>query len=168
MNACRWVISIPLEAMTSTLTEAMTTDFKGPKIIIAESECMLNKQRRIKPLVAKAIKGGKRVVKERFGVDADTCSGDHSCIRLSGCPTLTLRENPDPLRDDPVVQVLDDCVGCGHCGETAHAAVLCPSFYRADMVFNPGRWDRLRQAVRSAVIGFFQARSARRRALTVF
>jgi len=164
----RTVRSYDLEAMTATLTEAMTTDFKGPKIIIAESECMLNKQRRTKPLVAKAIKGGKRVVKERFGVDADTCSGDHSCIRLSGCPTLTLRENPDPLRDDPVVQVLDDCVGCGHCGETAHAAVLCPSFYRADMVFNPGRWDRLRQALRSTVIGFFQARSARRRALTAF
>lgn len=164
----RTVRSYDLEAMTSTLTEAMTTPFKGPKIIIAESECMLNKQRRVKPLVAKAIKGGKRVVKERFGVDADTCSGDHSCIRLSGCPTLTLRENPDPLRDDPVVQVLDDCVGCGHCGETAHAAVLCPSFYRADMVFNPSRWDRWRQALRSAVIGFFQARAARRRALTAF
>ena len=164
----RTVRSYDLEAMTSTLTEAMTTSFKGPKIIIAESECMLNKQRRVKPLVAKAIKGGKRVVKERFGVDADTCSGDHSCIRLSGCPTLTLRENPDPLRDDPVVQVLDDCVGCGHCGETAHAAVLCPSFYRADMVFNPSRWDRWRQALRSAVIGFFQTRAARRRALTAF
>jgi indolepyruvate ferredoxin oxidoreductase, alpha subunit len=164
----RTVRSYDLEAMTATLTEAMTTPFKGPKIIIAESECMLNKQRRVKPLVAKAIKGGKRVVKERFGVDADTCSGDHSCIRLSGCPTLTLRENPDPLRDDPVVQVLDDCVGCGHCGETAHAAVLCPSFYRADMVFNPGRWDRFRQRLRSAVISFFQARAARRRALTAF
>ena len=87
----RMVRSYDLEAMTSTLTEAMTTPFKGPKIIIAESECMLNKQRRVKPLVAKAILGGKRVVKERFGVDADTCSGDHSCIRLSGCPTLTLR-----------------------------------------------------------------------------
>ncbi len=164
----RTVRSYDLEAMTSTLTEAMTTSFKGPKIIIAESECMLNKQRRVKPLVAKAIKGGKRVVKERFGVDADTCSGDHSCIRLSGCPTLTLRENPDPLRDDPVVQVLDDCVGCGHCGETAHAAVLCPSFYRADMVFNPSRWDRFREALRSAVIGFLQGRAVRRRALTAF
>ena len=43
-----------------------------------------------------------------------------------------------------------------------------PSFYRADMVFNPSRWDRMRQALRSAVIGFFQARAARRRALTAF
>lgn len=164
----RTVRSYDLEAMTRTLTEAMTTDFKGPKIIIAESECMLNKQRRVKPLFNAAVKGGKRVVKERFGVDSDTCTGDHSCIRLSGCPTLTLRENPDPLREDPIVQVLDDCVGCGHCGETAHAAVLCPSFYRADMVFNPTAWDRLRQRVRDAVIGFLQGRAARRRALTAF
>jgi indolepyruvate ferredoxin oxidoreductase alpha subunit len=164
----RTVRSYDLEAMTRTLTEAMTTDFKGPKIIIAESECMLNKQRRVKPLFYAAVKGGKRVVKERFGVDSDTCTGDHSCIRLSGCPTLTLRENPDPLREDPIVQVLDDCVGCGHCGETAHAAVLCPSFYRADMVFNPTAWDRLRQRLRDAVIGFFQTRAARRRALTAF
>ena len=164
----RTVRSYDLKAMTRTLTEAMTTDFKGPKIIIAESECMLNKQRRETPLIANAVKGGKRVVKERFGVDADTCSGDHSCIRLSGCPTLTLRENPDPLREDPIVQVLDDCVGCGHCGETAHAAVLCPSFYRADMVFNPSRRDRLRQRLRDVVIGFFQARAAHRRAATAF
>lgn len=164
----RTVRSYDLEAMTRTLTEAMTTPVKGPKIIIAESECMLNKQRRVKPLFTKAVKSGQRVVKERFGVDSDTCSGDHSCIRLSGCPTLTLRENPDPLREDPIVQVLDDCVGCGHCGETAHAAVLCPSFYRADMVFNPNRWDRLRQRVRDKVIGFLQARGARRRAATAF
>lgn len=164
----RTVRSYDLEAMTRTLTEAMTTPVKGPKIIIAESECMLNKQRREKPLVAKAVKGGKRVVKERFGVDADTCSGDHSCIRLSGCPTLTLRDNPDPLRDDPIVQVLDDCVGCGHCGETAHAAVLCPSFYRADLIFNPSRLDRFRQSLRGAVIGFLQTRAARRRARTAF
>src|SRR3546814_8171816 len=63
---------------------------------------MLNKQRREKPLVRKAVKDGKRVVRERFGVDSDTCTGDHSCIRLSGCPSLTIKPNPDPLRQDPV------------------------------------------------------------------
>jgi len=47
---------------------------------------MLNKQRRVKPQTAKAIKDGSRVVKERFGVDEDVCTGDHACIRLSGCP----------------------------------------------------------------------------------
>ncbi len=65
---------------------------------------MLNKQRRVRPLLRKAIKDGERVVRERFGVDPDTCTGDHSCIRLSGCPSLTIAPNPDPLRSDPVTQ----------------------------------------------------------------
>src|SRR5919206_186403 len=93
--------------------EALTTPVQGPKVIIAQSECMLNKQRRIKPLMRKWIGEGKRVVRERFGVDSDTCTGDHSCIRLSGCPSLSIKPNPDPLRSDPVATVLDSCVGCG-------------------------------------------------------
>ena len=56
-------------------------------------------------MLNKAMKDGKRVVRERFGVDADTCTGDHSCIRLSGCPSLTIAANPDPLRKDPVTKV---------------------------------------------------------------
>ncbi|RZI38293.1 indolepyruvate ferredoxin oxidoreductase, partial [Herbaspirillum sp. HC18] len=85
--------------MRSVLKEALTTPDAGPKIIIASSECMLNKQRRVKPLVARHIKEGKRVVKERFGVDEDVCTGDHSCIRLSGCPSLSVKTLDDPLRD---------------------------------------------------------------------
>ena len=123
---------------------------------------MLNKQRRERPLMAKAIKGGARVVRERFGVDADTCTGDHSCIRLSGCPSLTVAPNPDPLRTEPVTKVIDSCVGCGLCGEVAHAAVLCPSFYRASIINNPSRWDRFKARMRGAVIGFLQRRIAKR------
>jgi indolepyruvate ferredoxin oxidoreductase alpha subunit len=151
-----------LKTMMVTLHEALTTTEKGPKVLIAQSECMLNKQRRDKPKVRQAIASGKRVVRERFGVDPDTCTGDHSCIRLSGCPSLSIKTNPDPLRTDPVVTVLDSCVGCGLCGEVAHAAVLCPSFYRAEIMSNPARWDRLRERVRSAVIGRLQARAQRR------
>ena len=151
-----------LSKMRDALREALTTPARGPKVIVASSECMLNKQRRVKPLVRKAIGEGRRVVRERFGVDPDTCTGDHSCIRLSGCPSLTVRPNPDPLRADPVATVVDSCVGCGLCGEVAHAAVLCPSFYRAEIVNNPTRWDRLRQRVAAAVIGWFQARIDRR------
>ena len=33
--------------------------------------------------------------------------------------------------------MIDGCVGCGLCGENAHAAVLCPSFYRAEVIQNP-------------------------------
>ena len=84
----------------------------------------------------------QRVVRTRFGVDEEICTGDHSCIRLSGCPSLTVKPNPDPLRSDPVTTVIDSCVGCGLCGEVAHAAVLCPSFYRAEVIRNPTWWDR--------------------------
>ena len=152
-----------LAGMRDALREALTTQSKGPKVLIAQSECMLNKQRREKPLQRKAVAEGKRVVRERFGIDSDTCTGDHSCIRLSGCPSLSIKPNPDPLRTDPVATVLDSCVGCGLCGEVAHAAVLCPSFYRAQIVSNPSRWDRLRQRLRSAVIGHLQRRGARAR-----
>jgi indolepyruvate ferredoxin oxidoreductase alpha subunit len=123
--------------------EAMATDFPGLKVIIAEGECQLERQRRLKPQVAEKLKRGARYVRVKYGVDEDTCTGDHSCIRLSGCPTLTVKENPDPLRTDPVATVIDGCVGCGLCGENAHAAVLCPSFYRAEVIQNSSGWDRL-------------------------
>jgi indolepyruvate ferredoxin oxidoreductase, alpha subunit len=151
--------------MRDTLREALTTSHQGPKVIVAQSECMLNKQRRVRPLQQKAIKDGLRVARERFGVDPDTCTGDHSCIRLSGCPSLTIAPNPDPLRSDPVTRVINSCVGCGLCGEVAHAAVLCPSFYRASIINNPSSWDRFKARVRDAVIGFLQQRLARRQLL---
>ena len=148
--------------MRDLLKEALTTAIKGPKVIIAQSECMLNKQRRERPLTRKRMEAGERVVRERFGVDPDTCTGDHSCIRLSGCPSLTLAPNPDPLRREPVTKVINSCVGCGLCGEVAHAAVLCPSFYRASIIANPTAWDRCKEKVRIAVIGSLQRRMERR------
>ncbi len=161
-----WVRSVThtysVEQMRAALREALTTRAAGPKVVVASSECMLNRQRRERPAQRRAIESGARVVRERYGVDPDTCTGDHSCIRLSGCPSLTIRPNPDPLRRDPVAAVVDSCVGCGLCGEAAHAARLCPSFYRAAIVHNPSRWDRLRQRLRAAVIGALQRRIARR------
>ena len=78
--------------------EAMTTDETGLKVIIAEGECQLERQRRMRPMNARASSAaGERVVRTRFGVDEDICTGDHSCIRLSGCPSLT-REGPSPTR----------------------------------------------------------------------
>jgi indolepyruvate ferredoxin oxidoreductase alpha subunit len=151
-----------LEQMRKALKDAVSGKDKGHKVIVAQSECMLNKQRRVKPLMTKAIKAGERVVRERFVVDADTCTGDHACIRMSGCPSLTIKPNPDPLRVDPVTHIEDSCVGCGLCGEAAHAAALCPSFMRADIVYNPSGWERFWQKVRGKVIGALQARTARR------
>jgi indolepyruvate ferredoxin oxidoreductase, alpha subunit len=162
----KWVRRTSTYDMASTLKmlrEALGTAERGPKVIVADGECQLNRQRRVRPLVRKAIQSGKRVVSERFGIDPDTCTGDHSCIRLSGCPSLTVKANPDPLRSDPIAHVDNSCVGCGVCGEVADAAVLCPSFYRAELIHNPSRWDRLVSAVRAAVIGALQRRDERRR-----
>lgn len=146
--------------MRDTLKEALTSKEKGPKIIVASSECMLNKQRRVKPQFNQAVKDGKRMVKERFGVDEDVCTGDHACIRLSGCPSLSVKHTDDPLKDDPVAAIDNSCVGCGNCGEVSEAAVLCPSFYRADIIHNPTGWDKFLSKFRSSVIGWLQARRA--------
>jgi indolepyruvate ferredoxin oxidoreductase alpha subunit len=108
---------------------------------------------------AQKLERGARVVKTRFGVDDEICTGDHSCIRLSGCPSLTVKPNPDPLRTDPVATVIESCVGCGLCGEVSHAAVLCPSFYRAELVRNPNALDRLLLRLRRVVIGWFDRRA---------
>jgi indolepyruvate ferredoxin oxidoreductase alpha subunit len=152
----RVVDSYRVDEMRATLEEAFTTDFAGLKVIVAEGECQLERQRRVKPWLAGRVKAGKRTVRVKYGVDEDACSGDHSCIRLSGCPTLSLKDNPDPLRLDPVATVLDGCVGCGLCGENAHAAALCPSFYRGEVILHPNWRDRLGARVRNAVIGTVQ------------
>jgi indolepyruvate ferredoxin oxidoreductase, alpha subunit len=152
----RVVDSYDVGAMRATLEEAFTTDFVGLKVIVAEGECQLERQRRVKPWLASLVRAGKRTVRVKYGVDEDTCSGDHSCIRLSGCPTLSLKPSPDPLRVDPVATVLDGCVGCGLCGENAHAATLCPSFYRAEVIRNPGWRERVGARLRHAAFSVLQ------------
>jgi indolepyruvate ferredoxin oxidoreductase alpha subunit len=139
------------------LKDAFTSEFNGLKVIIAEGECQLERQRRIKPWIQSLLKKGKRVVRVKYGVDEDVCNGDHACIRLSGCPTLTLKDNPDPLKVDPVATVIDGCVGCGLCGENAHAATLCPSFYRAEIIQNPGLFESLWAGFQSRLVRAMQS-----------
>lgn len=152
----RTVHTYEVEQMRKTLKEAFTSDFNGLKVIVAEGECQLERQRRIKPWVASLLKKGERVERVKYGVDEDVCNGDHACIRLSGCPTLTIKDNPDPLKVDPVATVIDGCVGCGLCGANAHAATLCPSFYRAEVVQNPRWYERLINQFRGAVLRALQ------------
>lgn len=158
----RTIRSYGVGNMVKTLRDAMHTAEKGLKVIIADGECQLARQRRVRPEAARKRAAGMRVVRTRFGVDDDLCTGDHSCIRLSGCPSLSIKPNPDPLKDDPVAHVDNDCVGCGVCGEVAHAAVLCPSFFEARIVHNPHPIDRALARIRRAVIGVLQGRGAER------
>jgi indolepyruvate ferredoxin oxidoreductase alpha subunit len=69
---------------------------------------------------------------------------------------LTLKDNPDPLKVDPVATVIEGCVGCGLCGENAHAATLCPSFYRAEIVQNPKLTERLFARLQNAFTRLLQ------------
>jgi indolepyruvate ferredoxin oxidoreductase, alpha subunit len=137
----RTVYNYRVADMAKALRQAYTTPDPGLKVIIAEGECQLERQRRLRPQVAAKLKAGKRVVRTRFGVDEDVCTGDHSC---------------NPLKVDPVAHVNNGCVGCGLCGEVAHAAVLCPSFFRAEIVQNPNLLDSFLDRLRARIIGWLQ------------
>jgi indolepyruvate ferredoxin oxidoreductase alpha subunit len=143
----RTVRTYDVKTVMRTLKDALTDPVKGLKVIVARGECMLARQKRLRPAEAKAIAAGERVVQSRFGIDPEVCTGDHACIRLNGCPSLTLKPSGDLLKDEPVAHVNNDCVGCGLCGEVAHAAQLCPSFYRLDVIRNPSRLDLLRHRI---------------------
>jgi indolepyruvate ferredoxin oxidoreductase alpha subunit len=154
----RKVRSYSVSKMVATVKEALQSTEKGLKVIIADGECQLARQRRVRAEDARKLVAGARVVRTKFGVDDEICTGDHSCIRLSGCPSLSVKPSPDPLRTDPVATVIESCVGCGLCGEVAHAAVLCPSFYRAELIRNPNKWDLFLHRWRSRVIGWLAPR----------
>ena len=174
-DACRgagvdWLETVStynIEAMKGVLLEVLITEAPGLKVVIAEGECMLNRQRRVKPLLKKAIDTGQRIDRARFYIDAETCTGDHGCIRLSGCPSLTIKDNPDPLRTDPVSYVDNSCVGCGVCGTNAHSAVLCPSFSQIDLIYNPTRIERFSHGIRARIRKRWRDRDLRRGALTL-
>ncbi|MBS0325277.1 MAG: indolepyruvate oxidoreductase subunit beta family protein [Proteobacteria bacterium] len=146
----RTIASGDVARMRSTLTEAFTTPAPGLKVVIADGECQLERQRRLRAAAARGVVPARRV---RYGIDPDVCNGDRACVRLSGCPSLTVAPAPDPFAAAPVTTIDSSCVGCGLCGELAKSAALCPSFYRVESVTAPtlaGRWrERLAASVRS-------------------
>jgi indolepyruvate ferredoxin oxidoreductase alpha subunit len=123
------------------LRDAMTVSGRGPRLVIVETT--ERSRDTAPPVQAGDPAHGYRALRVRFGIDPETCTGDRSCIRLTGDASLTLRPNPDPLRTDPVVQVEPDRNGPGSAGALADAAMYCPSFYRATIISNPDGWDRL-------------------------
>lgn len=153
----RTVHNYHVDKVRDALQAAITSPFQGLKVVVAEGECQLERQRRLKPLRAQQLAQGLRTVRTQYGVDDDTCTGDHSCIRLSGCPTLTVAPSRDPLKTHPVAHVTEGCVGCGLCGEVADAAVLCPSFHKIEIIQHPSWWDRLCDRINRWVIQGLQA-----------
>jgi indolepyruvate ferredoxin oxidoreductase alpha subunit len=142
-----------LQASTKTFREAMQAKGQGLRVVVSHAECMLEQQRRLKPEKKAALAAGETVEDVKLGVDEEVCTGDHSCMRYNGCPSLTVKQGPNPLREDPIATIVNACVGCGVCGEVAHAAVLCPSFYEAKVVSHPTAWQRARFKVSRALIG---------------
>lgn len=139
----RRVNAYEVEKTLSVLRAALDARGDRLRVVISDEECMLARQRRERVERTRAEEAGQTVTYTRYGVDADVCTGDHACIRLSGCPSLTLCAATDPLKDGPTACVDENCLACGLCGEAAHAARLCPSFYRAERIANPNVWQRL-------------------------
>ncbi len=150
----KWIKKVDpydLKESLNVLRKAYETN-EGLKVIISKGECQLEKTRKERKLISKRIKSGKRLVQAKLGVDPDVCTGDHSCMRYNGCPSLTLKESPSILRDDPIAHIEQSCVGCGLCGEIAHAAVLCPSFYKVEIIDNPSLVDKFESKVNGMLL----------------
>ena len=124
------------------LKEAMTTPEKGPKVIIAASECMLNRQRRERPEQqrdrgrqargARTLRSGCRHLHRRsllhspVGLSRRSPSGR---IRIR-CGKIPWRTSTTPA----------SAAGCA--ARLLMRRFFVPSFYRAELLFNPTRWDR--------------------------
>ncbi len=150
----KWIKAVDpynLQDSINVLTEAYEED-EGLRVIISRGECQLEKTRRERVVLKSNLKSGKRMVQKKLGVDPDVCTGDHSCMRYNGCPSLTLKESPTILREDPVAHIEHSCVGCGLCGEIAHAAVLCPSFYKVEIIENPSMLDRVSARINKSLL----------------
>ncbi len=148
LKACgvRWtrvVNPYDLDDSLAAFRAALSEPQGGLRVLLSRAECQLIKGRRDERQVREDLAHGRRVVQSRYGVDPDLCTGDHSCISLNGCPSLTLTSSPNPLREHAIVTVDNSCSGCGLCGEITVAARLCPSFYEVAVVSHPRWWERL-------------------------
>jgi indolepyruvate ferredoxin oxidoreductase alpha subunit len=135
------------------LEEAWILTDIGPRFLIARGECMLERSRRERKDREQKVQAGRRVAEAHFGVDPLVCVSDHSCLHYNNCPSLTVRPSPNPFKRDLIVQAEQTCVSCGLCGSVAHAAKLCPSFYRIEWVRNPSWWERWQFKLRRWLIG---------------
>jgi indolepyruvate ferredoxin oxidoreductase, alpha subunit len=152
VKAVQTVNPYSLKESLGAFRRAFQSEEPGLQVIIADGECQLQRGRRDRVERKEALKANKRVVDSKFGIDDDVCTGDHACMRLNGCPSLTLKPSPNPLRGHEIATIDTSCVGCGLCGEVTHAAVLCPSFYQTHVVENPTWFERLRFRINSWLI----------------
>lgn len=122
------------------------------RVLISDAECQLQRQRRVKPQNAAALKAGKRVAIDRLYVDDQVCVGDHACMRFNGCPSLTLKPSEGPVKKSDKAYIDQNCVGCGVCGEISTMAQLCPSFVKVTTIANPTWMERIAKGLRSLLL----------------
>ncbi len=132
-------------------------DSKEPlKVIISDGECTLARQRREGPLMTKAIKDGKRIQKPIFQIDENVCSGCFPCEKYNGCPSVTMIDNPNPLRTGYIKAVeKETCTACGCCGVT-NIFGLCPSTYTIMTTYNPHIWEKIFFSFKMGIIGLLR------------
>ena len=104
-----WVRTIrrtyDVAGMRDALREALTTKEKGPKVLIAQSECQLNRQRRIKPLVKQAIAEGEarraRALRRRLRTPAPATTRASASRAARRSRSSRTRTRCAPIRSRP-------------------------------------------------------------------
>lgn len=136
--------------MLETMLDAYSEN-KGLRVVICDGECTLARTRRELPIIESKIAHGDTVKEVKYKIDEDICSGCFPCEKYSGCPSVTVVKNPNPLRTGYIKQTEETCTGCGVCGITSIFG-LCPSTYRVTEIHNPNAWQRLRYKVSQSII----------------
>lgn len=148
----RTVDSYRLGETIETLRRALDAEGGGRRAVVCDNPCMLAKKRRGNRFKAEAAKAGLPLRQARMGVDPEICSGDRSCMRLNGCPALTVAAREDPVREGSVTHIDETCAACSLCAEAAQCIPLCPSFHRARGTINPGFARRLRGRINARLL----------------
>ena len=152
----RKVRSYSVAMMMKTVKEALRTAERGLKVIIADGECQLARQRRVRVEDAGKLERGERVMRTTLRRRRRNL---HRRPFLH--PAVGLPVADGEALDRPAAQRSG-----GHRDRNvASAAVcaarsrmprcLCPSFYRAEIVRNATWWDRVAVRIRQTVIGWF-------------
>jgi indolepyruvate ferredoxin oxidoreductase alpha subunit len=96
------------------------------------------------------------VVRTKFGVDDEICTGDHSCIRPPGCPSLTVKPSPDPLRTVRSRGVSSRASAAAWRRGRACGLLCRRSTAPSDQ--NASAWDRFMHRLRRTVISWLAPR----------
>ena len=99
----RWVRTLrrtyDVAGMRDALKEALTTKEKGPKVLVAQSECQLNRQRRVKPQVSRR---SPLASASCVSASASMPTPAPATIRAFACPAVRrCRSSPIPTRCVP-------------------------------------------------------------------